>query len=235
MAECTTDFIGHAVALQPNDDYLTQTCEPMNAKCQLYLGELWSRSERADFVRVLTFNAPAMSVAIQTASSLFVSTCNAQRPTVSTWRGVTPLAQCKSYSYMFRCDFRRFVVTHDAVPAQHEPPSGGRVHGRFLACLHCVMNSVDSDFCYSPMACFAIRVTVEEYALLNALLHMFVAFKRTWELKLSSVLMGGQLRSATRLCTLVSPSLPSASIFFGFMWFGRKLVLHFCVACTDIF
>ena len=47
--------------------------------------------------------------------------------------------------------------------------------------------------------------------LLNALLHMFVAFKRTWELKLSSVLMSGQLRSATWLCTLVSPSLPCAS------------------------
>ena len=85
------------------------------------------------------------------------------------------------------------------------------------------------------MACFAFRDTVEEYALLNALLHMFVAFKRTWELKLSSVLMSGQLRSATRLCTLVSPSLPSASIFSGFMWFGRKLVVHFCVVCTDIF
>ena len=66
------------------------------------------------------------------------------------------------------------------------------------------------------MVCFAIRVTVEEYALLNALLHMFVAFKRTWELKLFSVLMGGQLRSATRLCTLVSPSLPCASIFYRF-------------------
>ena len=51
---------------------------------------------------------------------------------------------------------------------------------------------------------------------MNALLHMFVAFKRTCELKLFSVLMGGQLRSATRLCTLVSPSLPSASIFFWF-------------------
>ena len=51
------------------------------------VGELWSRSERADFVRVLTFKAPAMSVAIQTASSLFVLTCNAQRPPVSTWRG----------------------------------------------------------------------------------------------------------------------------------------------------
>ena len=38
------------------------------------------------------------------------------------------------------------------------------------------------------MACFAIRDTVEEYALLNVLLHMFVAFKMTWELKLSSVL-----------------------------------------------
>ena len=48
-------------------------------------------------------------------------------------------------------------------------------------------------------------------ALLNALLHMFVAFKRTWELKLFSVLMGGQLLSATWLCTLVSPSLPCAS------------------------
>ena len=35
----------------------------------------------------------------------------------------------------------RVVVTHDAVPTQYEPPSGGRVHGRFLACLHCVMNS----------------------------------------------------------------------------------------------
>ena len=79
LVQGTTDFIGHAVALQPNDDYLTQACEPMNAKCQLYLNKLWSRRERADFVRVLTFNAPAMSVAIQTASSLFVSTCNAQR------------------------------------------------------------------------------------------------------------------------------------------------------------
>ena len=77
MAEGTTDFIGHAVALQPNDDYLTQACEPTNTKCQLYLGELWSRSERADFVCFLTFNALAMSVLIQTASSLFVSTCTA--------------------------------------------------------------------------------------------------------------------------------------------------------------
>ena len=55
MAEGTTDFIGRAVALQPNDDYLTQACEPMITKCQLYLGELWSRSQRADFVRFLTF------------------------------------------------------------------------------------------------------------------------------------------------------------------------------------
>ena len=62
------------------------------------------------------------------------------------------------------------------------------------------------------MACFAIRDTVEEYALLNALLHMFVAFKRTWELKLSSVLMSGQLRSAKRLCTLVSTSLPCQTL-----------------------
>ena len=22
---------------------------------------------------------------------------------------------------------------------------------------------------------------------------------------------------------------------FGFMWFGRELVVHFCVVCTDIF
>ena len=46
---------------------------------------------------------------------------------------------------------------------------------------------------YFHVRCYAD--TVEEYALLNALLHMFVGFKRTWELKLSSVLMSGQLRS----------------------------------------
>ena len=49
-------------------------------------------------------------------------------------------------------------------------------------------DSSEFRFLYSLMACFAIRDTVEEYALLNVLLHMFVAFKRTWELKLSSVL-----------------------------------------------
>ena len=49
-------------------------------------------------------------------------------------------------------------------------------------------DSSEFRFLHSLMACFAIRDTVEEYALLNVLLHMFVAFKRTWELKLSSVL-----------------------------------------------
>ena len=46
-------------------------------------------------------------------------------------------------------------------------------------------DSSEFRFLYSLMACFAIRDTVEEYALLTASLH-----------------------SATRLCTLVSPSLP---------------------------
>ena len=48
-------------------------------------------------------------------------------------------------------------------------------------------DSSEFRFPYSLMACFAIRDTVEEYALLNASLHMFVAVNRTWELKLSSV------------------------------------------------
>ena len=39
---------------------------------------------------------------------------------------------------------------------------------------------------------------------------------------------------------LLRLSYPSSTIFtcntgFGFMWFGRKLVVHFCVVCTDIF
>ena len=55
---------------------------------------------------------------------------------------------------------------------EFEESTGGRVHGRFLPCLHRVANSSKFRFLYSPKACFA----------------------------------------TTRLCTLVSPSLPSASI-----------------------
>ncbi|CAE8732228.1 unnamed protein product, partial [Polarella glacialis] len=37
LAEGTIDFIGHAVALQPNDEYLNKACGPTIAKCRLYL------------------------------------------------------------------------------------------------------------------------------------------------------------------------------------------------------
>merc|ERR1712135_240037 len=40
LAESTTDFIGHAVALHPNDEYLSQACGPTIAKCQLYLNSV---------------------------------------------------------------------------------------------------------------------------------------------------------------------------------------------------
>ena len=46
---------------------------------------------------------------------------------------------------------------------------------------------------YFHVRCYAD--TVEEYALLSAVLHMFVGFKRTSKQKLSSVVMSGQLRS----------------------------------------
>ena len=42
-------------------------------------------------------------------------------------------------------------------------------------------DSSEFRFLYSLMAFFAIRDTVEEYALLNASLHMFVAVNRNWE------------------------------------------------------
>jgi Rab GDP dissociation inhibitor len=40
LAESTTDFIGHAVALHPNDEYLSQACGPTINKCQLYLNSV---------------------------------------------------------------------------------------------------------------------------------------------------------------------------------------------------
>lgn len=40
LQESTIDFIGHAVALQPTDDYLGQACGPTIAKCKLYLNSV---------------------------------------------------------------------------------------------------------------------------------------------------------------------------------------------------
>jgi len=40
LAKGTIDFIGHAVALQPNDDYLNKACGPTISKCQLYLNSV---------------------------------------------------------------------------------------------------------------------------------------------------------------------------------------------------
>lgn len=40
LSESTIDFIGHAVALQPNDEYLGQACGPTIAKCKLYVESL---------------------------------------------------------------------------------------------------------------------------------------------------------------------------------------------------
>jgi len=40
LQEATIDFIGHAVALQPNDDYLKQACGLTINKCKLYLNSL---------------------------------------------------------------------------------------------------------------------------------------------------------------------------------------------------
>ncbi|CAK0899461.1 unnamed protein product [Prorocentrum cordatum] len=40
LQEATVDFIGHAVALHPNDDYLNKACGPTIQKCKLYLNSL---------------------------------------------------------------------------------------------------------------------------------------------------------------------------------------------------
>jgi Rab GDP dissociation inhibitor len=40
LSESTIDFIGHAVALQPNDDYLNKPCGQAIAACKLYLDSL---------------------------------------------------------------------------------------------------------------------------------------------------------------------------------------------------
>merc|ERR1719331_1081512 len=37
LETATTDFIGHAVALYCNDDYLTQPCGPTLRRCKLYI------------------------------------------------------------------------------------------------------------------------------------------------------------------------------------------------------
>jgi len=40
LAKTTIDFVGHAVALHPNDDYLRQACGPTIQKCALYLNSV---------------------------------------------------------------------------------------------------------------------------------------------------------------------------------------------------
>merc|ERR1719424_1308699 len=40
IQEATIDFVGHAVALQPNDDYLKKACGTTIQKCKLYLNSL---------------------------------------------------------------------------------------------------------------------------------------------------------------------------------------------------
>ena len=40
LQEATIDFIGHAVALQPNDEYLNKACGPTVARCKLYLNSV---------------------------------------------------------------------------------------------------------------------------------------------------------------------------------------------------
>ena len=122
----------------------------------------------------------------------------------------------------------------------HEERSGGRVHGGFLACLHCDTNNnelrfVDGMLCnwcartprgmlwwasswslsllvfiasrnssefrflYSPMACFAIFPQVITHFSQDRVQQRLHPQRELYTM------------SATRLCTLVSPSLPCAS------------------------
>lgn len=40
LSAATIDFVGHAIALQPTDDYLAQACGPTIQKCKLYVDSL---------------------------------------------------------------------------------------------------------------------------------------------------------------------------------------------------
>ena len=40
LADDTLDFIGYAVALQPNDDFSSQVCKPTNAERKVYLNSV---------------------------------------------------------------------------------------------------------------------------------------------------------------------------------------------------
>ena len=108
-----------------------------------------------------------------------------------------------------------------AIGAQefHEERSGGRVHGRFLACLHCVTNSSKFRFIYSPMACFAIGAQIiAHFSQDRVQQHLHPQRElAVHHVSNTSVYVG---------VTLFAERLD----FFGFMWFGWKLVVYFCVA-----
>ena len=78
----------------------------------------------------------------------------------------------------------------------HKERSGGRVHGGFLACLHCVTNNNELRF-----------LLFVDGMLCNwcAGHHSFLPGQG------STAFASANTMSATRLCTLVSPSLPCAS------------------------
>merc|ERR1712060_503214 len=49
LQESTIDFVGHAIALQPNDEYLHQACGPTIHKCKLYI-ESWMQYGGSPFI-----------------------------------------------------------------------------------------------------------------------------------------------------------------------------------------
>ena len=99
-------------------------------------------------------------------------------------------------------DFFHSSMACFAIGAQepHEERSGGRVHGRFLACLHCVTNSCKFRFLYSPMAWFAIGAQVITHFSQDRVQQRLHPQRERYTM------------SATRLCTLVSPPLPCRAL-----------------------
>ena len=81
----------------------------------------------------------------------------------------------------------------------HEERSGGRVHGGFLACLRRVTYSNEFLFLYSSMACFAIGAQVNIHFSQDRVQQRLHPRRERYTM------------SATKLCSLVSPSFPCAS------------------------
>ena len=91
------------------------------------------------------------------------------------------------------------AVNSDFRPMEFWERSGGRVHGRLLACLHRVTYSNELRFLYSPMACFAIGAQVITHFSQDRVQQRLHPQRERYTM------------SATSLSTLVSPSLPCAS------------------------